>query len=110
MERWEPSYGFCATNETERKSLAMTLEALRRQVCAYGGGEHCDCKYGLTVDSEIAPVGQELFVDKGIRQWRYDFKERRRVVKPVFVGTEATGCPELRELIHRLMHRDAPLI
>ena len=109
-EAWEPTYGFCGINETDRKALAMTLEALRRQVCAYGGGSFCDCKYGLTVDPTLAMGGFGFGQDKGLMHWRYDPQEQKQVRKPLGVGSEATGCPELREIIHRLLHRDQPLV
>lgn len=107
---WEPTYGFCAMNETDREALAMTLEALRRQVCAYGGGNFCDCKYGLSIDPDKA-IGEFGFIqDKGLRHWRYDGKEKQQKLVPLTPGSEATGCPELRELIHRLLHRDTPIV
>ena len=90
---WEPSYGFCAGNETDRVALAMTLEALRRQVCCYGGGNRCDCKYGLRVERGA------VLKDFGIEGTGVHMS-----------NSEQTGCPELRELIHRLLHRDVPLI
>lgn len=89
---WEPSYGFCATNEHDRVELAMTLEALRRQVCCYGGGNRCDCKYGLRPD-----LGA-------------DVQEFGVIGSKTYGNSEQTGCPELREIIHRLLHRDQPLI
>lgn len=102
VSEWEPSYGFCAMNETDRVALAMTLEAIRRQVCCYGGGNRCDCKYGLRVERGaqlqefgVAPAeGERSIAYRGIRMG----------------SSEQTGCPELREIIHRLLHRDVPLI
>lgn len=75
---WEPGYGFCDTNVTSNEELARALEAARREVCAYGsmGEQTCDCKYGVTPAHPL---------------------ERRR--------GERTGCPELREMIHRLLYR-----
>jgi hypothetical protein len=77
---WEPGYGFCAANRTEREALAKALELVRRRICAYSWGierdERCDCKYGADVTNP-----------------------------PQGIGSEATGCPELREVIHRLLHR-----
>lgn len=113
VEAWEPgSYGFCAYNETERKALAQTLEALRRRVCAYGGGTRCDCKYGLTVadDVKVERAGAFGTSDNGIRVTRFDSKTRQHVEVEDRGASEQTGCPELREIIHRLLHRDVPLI
>lgn len=109
---WEPEYGFCAYNETDAVALAKTLEALRRRLCCYGGGNRCDCKYGLTVadDVEVPQFGGFEDSTKGIRQKRYNFNTKQQEVMPITGGSEATGCPELREIIHRLLHRDAPLI
>lgn len=77
---WEPSYGFCAFNTNDNVKLAEALEVVRRRVCAYNmglrdGDVHCDCKYGATVNEKQFP------------------------------GSESTGCPELREIINRLLHR-----
>lgn len=77
---WEPSYGFCSWNTNDNVELAKTLEVIRRQVCAYNWGQvdgdvRCDCKYGLTLGTDTR------------------------------FGSEQTGCPELRELIDRLLHR-----
>lgn len=102
---WEGEYGFCGSNETERLALAKTLEAIRRTICTYGGTGRCDCKYGLTVTDE-KPTHEDL----GIRTMRYDFKTRTRVPAPALQYSEQTGCPELRETIHRLLHRDLRLI
>ena len=103
VSEWEPDYGFCAMNETDRVALAMTLEALRRQVCCYGGGNRCDCKYGLRVER-----GAEL-LQFGVRA--ADGSDKRFNGRGVTMGnSEQTGCPELREIIHRLLHRDQPLI
>ena len=45
---WEPiEPGIIQDDPT---ALASALEAIRRRVCAYGGGHPtCDCKYGLAV-------------------------------------------------------------
>jgi len=106
VSEWEPAYGFCATNEHDRVALAMTLEALRRRVCSYGGGNRCDCKYGLRVDR--GAVVHEF----GITPPEGTPTDRARSMR--YSGTkgnsEQTGCPELREIIHRLLHRDQPLI
>jgi hypothetical protein len=72
---WEPLYGFCSVNEHSNESLARALEAIRRRICAYGGNGRCDCKYG------------------------------RDATKQQRAGSEQTGCPELVEVIHRLLHR-----
>lgn len=106
---WEPSYGFCASNETDRVALAMTLEAVRRRICAYGGGNRCDCKYGLMPD--IYAEVQEF----GIKRGEKSSPANPLASRDFYNGTktnnhEQTGCPELRELIHRLLHRDVPLI
>ena len=82
---WEPSYGFCAYNNTDNEVMANTLEAIRRRICAYGGADTCDCKYGLRAEGTQA-------------DWITD--------RPVQWHSEQTGCPELREMIHRLLHRD----
>lgn len=80
---WEPAYGFCGVITTDRVKLAKALEAVRRRVCSYGshGARGCDCKYGLTT---TMPHDPQL--------------------------TEQTGCPELRELINRLLHRPNTLV
>lgn len=60
----------------DRLALASALEQVRRRVCAYGAfgtQEFCDCKYGLSADNP----------------------QPRR--------SEATGCPELRVVIHQLL-------
>lgn len=95
VSEWEPSYGFCASNETDRMALAMTLEQLRRQVCCYGGGNRCDCKYGLRVE-------------RGAVLNEFGVKNPEGTARSA--GSEQTGCPELREIIHSLLHRDQPLI
>ncbi len=101
---WEPSYGFTGSNLTEVLALARTLEAVRRQVCCYGGGNRCDCKYGLSVRDtrEDAEFGMR---DKDIVGSRYDFETKQQVEASAGPGSEQTGCPELRELINRLLHR-----
>lgn len=88
---WESTYGFTSINETPNEQLAATLEALRRKVCCYGGGDFCDCKYGLRAagpSKYVARPGE----DKTDRS-----------------NYEQTGCPELRELIHRLLYRPEKL-
>lgn len=90
LAAWEPLYGFCAYNETDKVALAKTLEAVRRQICAYGGGNTCDCKYGLSV-KESVPTFED----------RQGFN-----IGGTIGGSEQTGCPELREIINRLLHRD----
>lgn len=82
---WEPSaYGFCAQVENDNESLASALEAIRRQVCAYGGRGVCDCKFGI----EAIPLPKNFLGGRTIN-----------------LGSEKTGCPELREMIHRLLYR-----
>jgi hypothetical protein len=49
-------------------------------VCGYRYSDRCDCKYGL-VDAKYPGA-----------------------------GSEQTGCPELRELINRLLHRPETFI
>lgn len=89
---WESTYGFCAYNETANEQLAATLEALRRKVCCYGGGDFCDCKYGLQA---AGPTGRH-------GTWGDRDQTNRR-------NHEQTGCPELREMIHRLLYRPETL-
>lgn len=81
---WEPSYGFSASNKTDNEVLAAALEAVRRKICVYGGGDYCDCKYGIAATE---PTGQ--------------FSSPRAEQH----GSEQSGCPELREMINRLLHR-----
>lgn len=57
------------TNDN-RRALIAALEAARKAVCGYAGPT-CDCKYGLV------PGGAE----------------------PYGLGSEETGCPEIRDLI-----------
>ncbi len=54
--------------------LLAALEAARLEVCAYPLSSTCDCKYGLI------PGGHD----------------------PAVIGSEHTGCPELRQLIRTL--------
>lgn len=77
---WEPEPGFCALNENSNEELAAALEVVRRKICAYNMGTRdedvrCDCKYGATPEEA---------------RW---------------AGSENTGCPELREVIYRLLHK-----
>ena len=77
---WEPSYGFM---KTDRVVLAAALEMVRRRNCAYGPtSSTCDCKYGI--GKHITPAGE-----------MYDTK---------VWNSEMTGCPELRSVIHMLLH------
>ncbi len=69
---WEPRYGF---TKTDRVMLAAAVEAQRRRVCAYGGYDPCDCKYG----AGLSLVGGRA-------------------------GGEVTGCPELRSVVRMLLH------
>ena len=79
---WEPRYGLLAHRDHGAEILASALEVVRRQVCAYGpNATTCDCKFG---------VGLQL--TEGGGGYRGP-------------GSEQTGCPELRELIHKLLHR-----
>lgn len=67
-----------------RDRLIAALEAARRSVCAYGPeARTCDCKYGMFPPAADAPF-------QG----------------PKFLGSEETGCPELRDLI-RTLEREA---
>jgi hypothetical protein len=85
-EAWEPAYGFCATRDRDPRELAAALELIRRRVCAYGpNAKTCDCKYGL-----------------GLRLLDGDASTYSGL------SSEQTGCPELRELIHKLLHRGTP--
>lgn len=93
---WEPGYGFCADNTTDLDQLVRTVEHVRRLACQnnHSSGQRdqiCDCKYGL---------GRDLLAGKTPAA-----ADRRH--RP---SEEATGCPELRELIHRLLHRPASLL
>lgn len=60
-----------------RRRLLAALEAARQAVCVYPPGGTCDCKEGLLPLAGRATTR---------------------------LGTEATGCPELRTLIHRVRH------
>ena len=102
---WEPSYGFCGSNLTEVLALAKTLEAVRRQICAYGGGNRCDCKYGLTVRDTRANVSFGFGQENDVVGTRYDSKTKTHVEDAQRFSSEQTGCPELRETINRLLHR-----
>lgn len=79
----EPQYGWLRTDKEE---LAKALELVRRRVCAYGGGLNghgtCDCKYGLDIDKQVS--GEVDYTP-----W-----------------SEQTGCPELRSVIHMLLHSE----
>ncbi len=78
---WEPRYGFTDTNTTDNESLAAALESVRRRICVYGGSRHCDCKYGAKPrEGQLHAFGS-------------------------YEPSEKNGCPELRELINRLLHR-----
>ncbi len=73
---WEPDYGFCAENVHTNEELARALEKARRRVCAYGSvGDQ-----GCDCKYGARPEG-----NRGT--------------------TEKTGCPELREVINRLLRR-----
>ena len=104
VDEWEPSYGFCAYNETDAIALAMALESVRRGICAYGGGNRCDCKYGIRPER-----GAEIH-EFGISHPDKQAEGRMSFYRGVTGNSEQTGCPELREIIHRLLHRDTPLI
>lgn len=79
---WEPNYGFCATRDSDPLILASALEYVRRRTCAYGpNARRCDCKQG---------AGKAL-------------------TKGGSPDSEQTGCTELREVIHKLLHRAGPL-
>jgi len=62
-----------------RVELAASLEAVRREVCAYRsfGNRTCDCKYGRGIE-----------VTDG---------------KKLSASSEMTGCPELRDAISLLL-------
>jgi hypothetical protein len=86
---WEPDYGFTARNTTDVTSLAAALEATRRRICAYGPtATRCDCKYGAGVHLNLGHVNPDGTVK---------------------AGDEQSGCPEISEVIHRLLHRPGSL-
>ncbi len=65
-------------SKTDPVALAHALEAVRRRTCVYGpDAVTCDCKYGLTTAAA----------------------ER--------LGSERSGCPELRSTIRLLLHPPA---
>lgn len=74
---WEPDYGYCAENLKPNRELAAALEKVRRKVCVRidDGVNGCDCKYGGRPG------------------------DRRDST------SEKSGCPELREVINRLLRR-----
>lgn len=76
----EPDYGWTPHKNTDKVDLAAALEYVRRTICCYSldieRDVRCDCKYGLSIEDG----------------------ERRGV------GSEQTGCPELREVIYLLLH------
>lgn len=74
---WEPDYGFCAYNRKSNEILAAALEQLRRKICAYNMG---------TKDHDV----------------RCDCKYG--INTDTWAYSEKTGCPELREIIYRLLH------
>lgn len=82
----EPAYGFLHTQDKE--ALAKALEAVRRRICAYNMGmsmdedRRCDCKYGLDIDKLVSG------------EVKYS------------IGSEQTGCPELRTVIYMLLHSE----
>lgn len=81
----EPRYGML---KTDKEALAQALEAVRRRICCYNMGfdpsrdVRCDCKYGLSIDKIVS--GEEKFS----------------------LGSEQTGCPELRSVIYMLLHSE----
>lgn len=82
----EPTYGLTAGKGTDNVALAAALEHVRRRVCCYSMGHvRCDCKYGVSIEDLPPGAGDKL---------NYDY------------GSEQTGCPELREVIYRLLHGD----
>lgn len=86
----EPMYGFTKPLTKEgREALAQALEAVRRRICGYNPAgftdrwdqdSYCDCKYGLSIDKLVS--GEQK----------------------VNMGSEQTGCPELRSVIYWLLH------
>lgn len=74
---WEPAYGVVA-RDPDVVGLAKTLEMVRREVCAYNLGMF---NYDVLCDC------------------KYGKEEDTRS------GSEQTGCPELREVIHLLLHK-----
>lgn len=73
---WEPDYGFCERNVHTNQELARALEKARRRVCAYIGGGVGGCD---------CKYGARPEGNRG--------------------SSEKTGCPELREVINRLLRR-----
>lgn len=83
---WEPSYGFTHTDPVQ---LAAALEQVRKRICAYGpDAKVCDCKYGI---------------DQPLTGWRYGMSKSPH---GNHLSSEMTGCPELRSVIHMLLHSD----
>lgn len=83
----EPQYGFLHNHDKE--ALAQALEVVRRKICCYNiaamtgdftQDPRCDCKYGLSIDKIVS--GEVKYSQIG----------------------EKTGCPELRTVIHMLLH------
>jgi hypothetical protein len=73
---WEPDYGFCAENLKTNRELAAALEKVRRKVCTNIG----DGIDGCDCKYGARPQGSRS-------------------------SSEKTGCPELREVINRLLRR-----
>lgn len=74
---WEPEPGFCAGNRTPNEELAYALELVRRRICAY---------------------------NMGIREGDVRCDCKYGINIDSYAGSEGCGCPELRELIYRLLH------
>lgn len=79
-QAWEPSYGFTSDTAHGNVELALALEVARRKVCAYGSKGVDTCDCKYGVDTDTRST------------------------------SEKTGCPELRELINRLLHRPESLV
>lgn len=73
---WEPDYGFAAENVHTNRELAAALENARRRVCAYRSAGDQTCDCKYGA----RPDGN-------------------------CSSSEKTGCPELREVINRLLRR-----
>lgn len=75
---WEPAYGTAQHNKHSNVALAEALELVRRRICVYNMG---------FVDGDV------------ICDCKYGISSETKF------HSEQTGCPELREMIQRLLHR-----
>jgi len=74
---WEPAYGFCATDKHTNEELAAALEYVRRRICVYNFTEATDVRCDCKYGAVPGQYG----------------------------NSEKTGCPELREVIYRLLYK-----